>query len=129
MNANVRAMRPGDCEAVASLCDELGYPTTGAEVARRLALLLPRTDHRLLVGEQDGAVVGWIHVEHRLVLESDHWAEVDGLVVAQRARGRGIGRALLDAAERWSEQQGLRLVRLRSNVIRAAAHEFYRRRG
>jgi GNAT superfamily N-acetyltransferase len=130
MPVHVRLMRSDDSAPVAGLCGELGYPSTPAEVAQRLQILLPLDNQRLLVAEDDeDGVVGWVHVQHALVLESGPWAEVAGLVVTERWRGRGVGRLLLEEAERWAAAHGHRAVRLRSNVIRKEAHEFYKRRG
>ncbi len=122
-------MRAGDTERVADLCEQLGYPVRAGEVGLRLAALAALPDHCLLVAESGGDVLGWIHVRNTLTLESTPWAEVDGLVVDARWRGRGVGTRLLDDAERWARERGLAEIRLRSNVIRAAAHQFYRARG
>lgn len=128
VEAIIRPMRLDDAEAVASLCGELGYPTNAADVGERFALLSARPDC-LLVAEDDRQVLGWIHVQPALVLEAEPWAEVAGLVVTESARGLGVGHALLDAGERWASEHGFETVRLRSNVVRTAAHGFYRHRG
>ena len=39
---------------------------------------------------------------------------------------RGIGRALMEAAENWGREQGISKARLNSGSSRKAAHEFYR---
>ncbi|HXH05932.1 MAG TPA: GNAT family N-acetyltransferase, partial [Vicinamibacterales bacterium] len=39
------------------------------------------------------------------------------------------GAALVRAVERWAAARGLPRLRLRSNVVRAAAHRFYLRQG
>jgi GNAT superfamily N-acetyltransferase len=125
----IRPMRIDDAEEVARLCGELGYPASASDVRTRLCSLLSGDTLCLLVAEIDLAVVGWIHVERRLVIESEPWAEVEGLVVTESARGQGVGRTLLAAGERWARERGIALVRLRSNVVRTDAHAFYRRRG
>jgi GNAT superfamily N-acetyltransferase len=74
-------------------------------------------------------VVGWTHVVPRLHLEEVPFCELAGLVVADGARGAGIGRSLLQAAERWAREHGHTRFRVRSNVVRERAHGFYRREG
>ncbi len=65
----------------------------------------------------------------RLQLEEPPFAELAGLVVADSARGIGIGAALLAAAEAWARAAGFALMRVRSNVVRERAHRFYEREG
>ena len=119
-----------DAEAVAALSGQLGYPSTPAEIGRRFRALDGSPDSQVLVAEgESGMVIAWIHVCATRHLESDSVAEVVGLVVAEDARGRGIGRALMAEAERWSLGRGYATVMVRSNVIRVPAHAFYQRLG
>ena len=64
-----------------------------------------------------------------LSLASGEQAELVGLVVDEALRGRGIGAALVTAAEAWARERGLARLRVRSNVTREATHSFYRRLG
>jgi len=123
----IRRAQSEDAEFLAHLSGELGYPADAAVVAQRLAVLLDRGDDAVLVAEgAEGAVLGWVHafVAHRL--ESPSFAELGGLVVSEGVRGRGIGRDLVAAAERWARGRGLTAIRVRSNVVREEAHAFYR---
>jgi GNAT superfamily N-acetyltransferase len=126
----IRRAQSGDAEPLADLSGELGYPAAGAAVAQRLAVLLDRGDHAVLVAEgAEGSVLGWVHVFVTHRLESPSFAELGGLVVSEGVRGRGIGRDLVVAAERWARGRGLTAIRVRSNVVREEAHAFYRRMG
>jgi GNAT superfamily N-acetyltransferase len=51
------------------------------------------------------------------------------LVVAEEARGRNLGRMLVEAVEQWCRDQGCGLVEVTSNDRRTAAHAFYRHMG
>ena len=66
-------------------------------------------------------VVGWIHVQATCLLECDARAEIWGLVFAETARGTGVGRRLVEAAEAWALLRGLAVITLRSNRLRAGA--------
>ncbi len=121
----IRAAAPADAEALAALSGQLGYPTTAGEVRERLAAIAARGDGVVLVAELDGVVVGWLHVLGAHLLESPDYAEIGGLVVAEEARGQGLGWRLMDAAERWARAMGYAEVHVRSNVVREAAHRFY----
>ena len=126
---SVRPMRPEDAASVAVLTTQLGYASTEAEIGRRFDLLRDRLDTRLLVAEQDGSVVGWIHVQAASLLECDARAEIWGLVVDESARGVGVGRRLVEAAEEWARERGLKSMALRSNQRRTAAQGFYQHLG
>jgi GNAT superfamily N-acetyltransferase len=128
---NVQIRRAGreDAAALAALCGELGYPTEAATVQTRLERVLDDPGHAVFVADGCGGIVGWVHALQVIYLEEGPFTEIGGLVVASSCRGEGIGARLMAAAEAWSLNQGIRLVRLRSNTIRERAHAFYRRLG
>lgn len=126
---NVREATAADSAALAALSTQLGYPTQPEEAVERLRALGERPANAILVAEEDGAVVGWIHVCGMQFFESPPFAEVGGLVVDAASRGKGAGKLLLEAAVRWAAEHGYRKLRVRSNTIRADAHRFYEREG
>ena len=60
-----------------------------------------------------------------MALESGRRAEIVGLVVAGAGRRRGVGRALVQAAEAWAAKGGIERLIVRSNITRAESHAFY----
>lgn len=130
LTVTVRQMRPEDASAVAALTSQLGYPSTDDEIRRRYDLIKDRWDGRLFVAQHAGtAIVGWIHVQATYLLECDARAEIWGLVVAEKARGTGVGRRLVEAAEEWALMRGLGVIVLRSNHLRTEAQGFYEHLG
>ncbi len=126
----LRQAEQRDARALAELSGELGYSTSIDEAATRLALVCEQPANAVFVAEtHEGRVIGWIHVFGAYRLEADPFAEIGGLVVAESARSSGVGRLLLDAAETWAVRSGFTQMRVRSNVIRTRAHEFYGRNG
>jgi GNAT superfamily N-acetyltransferase len=124
---NIREAIASDAAALAALSTQLGYSTQPEEAAERLSALGP--DGTILVAEEDGDILGWIHVCGVQFFQSPPFAEIGGLVVDEAARGRGVGRLLLEAAVRWAAERGYRKLRVRSNVVREDAHRFYEREG
>ena len=130
LTVEVRQMRPEDTTAVAVLTTQLGYPATEDEIRRRYDLIKDRWDARLFVAQHAGnVIVGWIHVQSTYLLECDARAEIWGLVVAESARGTGVGRRLVEAAEEWALMRGLSVMVLRSNYLRTEAQGFYEHLG
>lgn len=127
--ASIRSARLEDAPAIAPLSTELGYPATAAEVAGRLAGILPDATQLVAVAEVAGQVVGWIHAACYLTVEVGATVEIRGLVVGEGKRSAGLGRALVEHAEGWARRRGVPVIRVRSNVVRAGAHAFYARLG
>jgi GNAT superfamily N-acetyltransferase len=126
----VRRMTLDDSRCVAELTAQLGYPSSASEITARLGKIAGEDDHGLFVAQTPGGdVAGWVHVHGACLLQSDPCAEIGGLVVDESLRGQGVGRALMAEAERWALEHGYEEVRLRSNIVRHEAHEFYRHLG
>jgi GNAT superfamily N-acetyltransferase len=122
----MRRMEAGDAAAAAALAAELGYTgATPALVATRLAAVAARDDHAVWVCEEAGQLLGLIHAQHMDRIISDSYAEILHLVVSRRARRGGVGRALVARVHEWAASRGLDRVRVRSNVVRDEAHDFY----
>ncbi len=122
-------MQASDVDAVAGLCGQLGYPATVDQITARWSRLDSDSGHAVFVAADGDRVIAWLHVAHRLLLEYDACAEICGLVVDERERGAGVGRALVGAAEAWARAAGVRTIRVRSRVERDRAHAFYERDG
>lgn len=128
----IRTAEKGDAGRLAGLMGVLGYPTTVKEMEQRLQRILDNPRYRTLVAVDEGALVGMIGMEMGFSYQlCGNHLRILALVVDERARGRGIGRALVAAAEQWAVSQGARRVRVSSGnrPERAGAHAFYRRAG
>jgi GNAT superfamily N-acetyltransferase len=121
----IRRAQIGDAAEMARLAAQLGYPMTVAEMAERLAVLLPNSRHCVAVAASGARLVGRVHVEHRSSIEAGDRAEIMGLVVDSSARRRGLGRELVEYAEAWAISRGLAALTVRSNAARELSHPFY----
>ncbi len=126
----IRRARMSDAPQLAELSGQLGYPTTAAEISKRVRRLKPASHNALFVAESpDSGVVGWAHVSVTHLVEVGTRAELNGLIVAEGQRSLGAGARLLEAAENWARKNGCPSMSVRSNVIRDRAHKFYERQG
>lgn len=128
----IDVMRTQDLDDVRRLASQLGYDCASYEIASRFAAIHNSAAHQLFVARnaEGGRAVGWIHVTiETLSLLGEPRADVSALVVDEACRGSGVGRALLAAAEDWAREQGLSLVRIRTNTKRERAHRFYEKSG
>lgn len=116
--------------AIAELVTQLGYPSSLAQMERRLAMILSQRENGTLVASLDGRVVGFIGTRLLLTYESDEpIGEIRAVAVADGFRRMGIGRRLLQAAESSLIERGARVVVLSSGNHRAGAHLFYEAHG
>lgn len=123
---NVRSATLADADSIASLLEELGYPSSAADVSRRLATMIAVDGQSTLVAGGADGIVGLANVQRLPVLHSNlPVAQLMLIVVAQRARRRGIGRILVAASERWAVEQGCTRMLVTSGEERAEAHAFY----
>jgi GNAT superfamily N-acetyltransferase len=122
----VRPAEPRDCERLAFLAGQLGYLSTEEEVRKRLSQMQDANQYTVFVAElPSGQIAGWIGLYVLRAIELDISAEISGLIVDEDVRSCGIGKTLLDAAERWASSVGCNAISVRSNVTRDRAHRFY----
>lgn len=127
---SVRPPEPRDCDKIADLAGQLSYPSTGKQVQMRIDAMANSSQYAVYVAELPGGqIVGWIGLYVFRSVEQDSCAGISGLIIDQHVRSRGVGKALLDAAEKWARSQGCHAISVHSNVTRERAHQFYTRNG
>ena len=127
----IRPAEPGDAAALAAVYrsayaenERLGFPAsagsaTEAEVAGWIR------EHRVLVAEADGEVVGGVRIE---ATDPDR-AKVSRLGVRADRQGEGIGGRLLERAEATARHRGRERVWLTTPPEHPRLPAFYRSRG
>jgi len=124
---SVRTAGAADAGEIAGLLAELGYETAPADVEQRLGGL---ERSAALVAELDGHTAGVLTLSMVPVLhEPGDWCRITMLVVAERARRRGLARALVGEAERIARDHGCVRIEVTSAMHRSGAHAFYREAG
>ena len=124
----IRKAEARDAEAVAGLLGELGYPTTRAAAAERLAALDGRDP--VFVLDEDGATIGVIALHIGPELHRDRpVTHIVALVVTDAMRGRDKGLVLVQHAIAVARDRGCGLIELTSRLERESAHGFYEAAG
>ena len=126
VDVTIRHAQPGDAAVLAQLMCELGYETTTAEMSLRLKSILSDPLYSTIVAEIDNKLCGMIgtltHVSHE---HNDRSGKVIALVVSNKQRRSGVGRALITAAEKDFVRKAVTRITLTTRFEREAAHQFY----
>lgn len=113
MTIHVRPATPGDSEAWLRMRLALWPDSTDAE--HRVSIEQYFSGHRrdpqetLIAFDAAGSPVGFVELSIRNIVDScatDRVGYVEGWYVSPDVRRRGIGRALVEAAEAWAIEQG-----------------------
>jgi ribosomal protein S18 acetylase RimI-like enzyme len=86
---------------------------------------LSAPDSAAFVAEREGAVVGFVCVSERTHFTGEIDTYIGELVVSKTAEGRGVGRALVDAAEDWGRARGRKRVVVDTGASNTPARRFY----
>ncbi len=111
---------------------EEGFQTPLALIGERLEALVADKDNAVFLAERDGEMVGVATVTASLGIEFGKSAEIGDLYVAPAARATGAGRALIEAARQWSEQESCTSLEVVVTPEGQVAHDllgYYARRG
>ncbi len=84
----------------------------------------------LVAEDADRTRLGFVHLHPATdFFTGERHGHVSDIVVAPEAEGRGVGRALMAAAEAWARRSGFRLLSLHVFDTNARARAFYARLG
>ena len=122
----IRPAEIQDIHAIRNLLEQLGYRQSVEQLRNKLGAV-PEGAFAF-VAETGGSVVGFMSLHiidwmHR----PDAAARLSALVVDERCRRMGIGRALIALAETTAAQRGCTYIELTSNLRRRAdgTYDFY----
>ncbi|WP_448679860.1 GNAT family N-acetyltransferase [Pseudomonas nicosulfuronedens] len=125
---DVRAASADDAAALAPLLRQLGASDPLPDTALlALALGNQQPSRVTLIAERDGALLGTctLHLIEHIAHGFARSAILEDMVVDSRARGQGIGQALIGRAVEWARDWKCYKLALSSHQDRETAHRFY----
>lgn len=115
-----------DAEAIWQINqDAFGYAFDAEKTKERLAFILSCPFYRVFAAESDRRAIGYIHCSSYDCTYDEPLKNILALGILTPYRGKGIGRALIAAAENWAKSDGAAGIRLVSGFNRTGAHRFY----
>ena len=146
MRFSIREAGPGDYEALCAVLEEgdayhrralphvFRPPAGPARSVEYMLGIMADENAVFYVAERQGQIVGAIHVLIREtrqipILVPRRYAVVDTLVVAKAHRRRGVGRALMEAGQRWAADRKASQIELNVWEFNEGALAFYEELG
>jgi GNAT superfamily N-acetyltransferase len=125
----VRAAAPADAERIAGLFTDEGYPAGPDDIVDRLGRFDSKYS-RVFVADLEGEVLGFVAVHALPRFEhSDRIIRVMALVVDASVRERGVGRLLMEEAERLGREVGAAFAEVTAGHHRPDARRLYEELG
>lgn len=129
MNIQTRTASVDDSNSIRLLSAQLGYEISLADTEANIREVLTSKDHVAFVAVDNEKVIGWVHAFPTRTIESLPFVELAGLIVDENYRSKGIGKILVERIKEWCIEKNILHLRVRSNVKRKEAHEFYMNNG
>ena len=127
----IRDIERKDYDVVTSLWrDVLNVPTSDEDLRKTYEKMEGDGHYHTLVAEVGGKVVGLVTMVFVYAIgHPNGYFKINGLGVVAEHRGKGIGKALLEAAEHIALDCGAPYIALASGFNRSDAHAFYEHLG
>jgi ribosomal protein S18 acetylase RimI-like enzyme len=130
VDVTIRAAEAADIDALADLMTQLGYETRASEMQMRMEVILADKHYATFVAVSKGRVCGMIGTFTCYSYEHNSPSgRILVLVVSEKMRGRGVGHALVAAAEKDLAQKNISRIAVNTRFERKEAHEFYEKAG
>ncbi len=126
----IRWAEERDAPEIARFLAALGHPIGTDSIAQRWTQWAQAGNSALVAEQTDGRLLGVVTLHQMIVLHRPRpVGRITALFVDESARGCGIGKALVTAAEAVLAEAGCGLLEITSNFRFADAHAFYEHLG
>jgi ribosomal protein S18 acetylase RimI-like enzyme len=142
----IREARPEDYEALCQVLDQgdtfhrqavpqvFRAPDGPARSREYILAIIDSDDGAFYIAEEEGQIVGAVHVLVRQapdipIMVPRRYAVVENIAVSSAHRRRGIGRALMERAQRWAADRALTQIELSVWEFNDGARAFYQELG
>jgi GNAT superfamily N-acetyltransferase len=112
-----------DCFKLKPLIHQLGYDIDANDIEANITEIRERQGE-VFVAKIDDELIGCVNAIIDVRLAAGTTGEIVTLVVLEEYRGMGVGKTLVATAEAWLAER-VTTIRVRTNSIRTAAHQFY----
>lgn len=99
------------------------------DLRQQVERILAEKNRTILVAEDENGVVVGALVLNLVYKLSKNECRLDEVIVSEAARGKGVGKALLAAADAWAWQYGADTIEFTSRPTREAANALYQSTG
>ena len=123
MKTNYRLYQETDTRDLICLMRDLGYPVEEIDFKKTIKEIIKR-EGTIFIAETENRIIGSACAVIDVRLAEGISGEIVSLVVSKDFRGFGVGRKLIDISEEWICKK-VNKIRIRANVIRTDAHDFY----
>lgn len=121
-----------DIKHIANLMCELGYPTDYETLIKRFKAFISHEGYGVAVGCDNKVVAGFVAWSNsKLFVSNTTRFRIEGLIVDEKYRGLGIGKALMEHVEKIAKLNKPSIVDLTSGKRREkdGTHDFYKKIG
>jgi ribosomal protein S18 acetylase RimI-like enzyme len=120
----IRNYRPSDLHTLYKI-DQICFPPGIAYPMSELVHFITQRGSRTWVAEAGDGIIGFLIA----TLEAKDTAHIVTIDVVATSRRKGVGRALMDAAENWAGKKRVKVLYLETAEDNFIAQRFYQARG
>ena len=111
---------------IAELLGQLGHPTEPETIREKIFALSTSKADYIWIAQSRARVVGLLAFHLSPLLHAPgNLGRITALVVDEEFRGKGIGRLLVETAEKWGWDRECSRIEVTSGDWRSRAHHFY----